>query len=60
MHEIIKDDSKTVMIVSHSMSTIKELCDEVLWLNDGVLMERGDTETVTNHYEDFMQKLGKK
>ena len=60
MHEIIKDENKTVMIVSHSMSTIKELCDEVLWLNDGVLMERGDTETVTKHYEEFMKNLGKK
>ena len=60
MHEIIKDENKTVMIVSHSMSTIKELCDEVLWLNDGVLMERGDTETVTAHYEEFMKNLGKK
>lgn len=59
MHEIIQDESKTVIIVSHSMSTIKELCDEVLWLNDGVLMERGDTETVTKHYEEFMEKLGK-
>ncbi len=59
MHEIIQDESKTVIIVSHSMSTIKELCDEVLWLNDGVLIERGDTETVTKHYEEFMEKLGK-
>lgn len=59
MHEIIRDKTKTVIIVSHSMSTIKELCDEVLWLNDGVLMERGDTATVCEHYEEFMEKLGK-
>ena len=57
MQEIIKDDSKTVIIVSHSMGTIKDLCDEVLWINDGVMMEYGDTKTVTEHYEEFMKNL---
>lgn len=60
MQEIIKDDSKTVIIVSHSMGTIKDLCDQVLWINDGVVMEIGDTDTVTQHYEEFMQKLDTK
>ena len=57
MQEIIKDDTKTVVIVSHSMGTIKDLCDMVLWINDGIVMEIGDTNTVTQHYEQFMQKL---
>lgn len=57
MQEIIKDDTKTVVIVSHSMGTIKDLCDMVLWINDGIVMEIGDTNTVTQHYEEFMQKL---
>ena len=57
MQEIIKDESKTVIIVSHSMGTIKDLCDEVLWINDGVMMEHGDTKTVTDHYEEFMKNL---
>ena len=60
MHEIIKDENKTVMIVSQSINTIRELCYKVIWLNDGVLMERGDTETVTAHYEEFMKNLDKK
>ena len=57
MQEIIKDDSKTVIIVSHSMGTIKDLCDEVLWINDGVMMEHGETKTVCDHYEEFMKNL---
>lgn len=60
MQEIIKDDTKTVIIVSHSMGTIKDLCDMVLWINDGIVMEIGDTNTVTQHYEEFMQKLDNK
>lgn len=60
MQEIIKDDTKTVIIVSHSMGTIKNLCDEVLWINDGIVMESGKTEPVIEHYEKFMQKLNNK
>lgn len=60
LKEIIQDENKTVLIVSHSMGTIKELCDSVLWINDGVVMEEGDTETVCQHYEEFMQKLNEK
>lgn len=60
MKEIIQDENKTVLIVSHSMGTIKELCDEVIWINDGVLVEKGDTETVTQHYEEFMKNLNEK
>lgn len=60
MKDIIQDENKTVLIVSHSMGTIKELCDEVIWINDGVLVEKGDTETVTQHYEEFMKNLNEK
>ena len=34
MKELISDEHRTVLIVSHSLGTIKQLCDEVLWLND--------------------------
>ena len=57
MQEIIKDEKKTVILVSHSMSTMKDLCDEILWLNDGKVMEIGDTNTVISHYEEFMKNL---
>jgi len=29
MKELISDDKRTVLIVSHNMGTIKELCDSV-------------------------------
>ena len=35
MRELISDANRTVVIVSHSLSTIRELCDEVLWLHEG-------------------------
>lgn len=59
MNEIIKDETKTVVIVSHNMSTMRELCDKILWLNDGVVMEIGDTNDVISHYEEFMKTSNK-
>lgn len=59
MKEIIRDDTKTVIIVSHSMGTIKDLCDEVLWVNEGKVMELGEPAIIIEHYEEFMKKLNK-
>ena len=54
MKELISDDHRTVIIVSHSLGTIKELCDEVLWLNDGEVVEIGPPEEIIPKYEKFM------
>jgi len=55
MKELISDEHRTVVIVSHSMSTIRELCDKVLWINDGKQMAYGDTDEVIDKYEEFMK-----
>ena len=57
MKELISDDSRTVIIVSHSLGTIKELCDEVLWLNEGEVMMKGPASEVIPKYEEFMKSL---
>jgi teichoic acid transport system ATP-binding protein len=54
MKELISDSHRTVIIVSHSMSTLRELCDEILWINDGEQVEIGATEEVIARYEEFM------
>ena len=40
----------TVLYVSHSTDSIKKLCDRVVWLQRGKVVEIGDAETVCNHY----------
>ncbi len=57
MKELISDDTRTVIIVSHSLGTIKELCDEVLWLNGGEVMMKGPASEVIPKYEEFMKNL---
>lgn len=56
MKELISDDKRTVVIVSHSLGTIKDLCNEVLWLNDGKVVEIGKPEDVIPKYEKFMNE----
>ncbi len=57
MKELISDEKRTVIIVSHSLGTIKELCDEVLWLNDGEIKMIGKPDDVIPKYEEFMKQL---
>ena len=56
MKELISDDKRTVIIVSHSLDTILDLCDEVLWLNDGEVIEIGKPDEVVPRYQEFMSK----
>ena len=55
MKQLISDEDRTVLIVSHSSETLSELCDEVLWLHDGEVRMYGGTEEVLGAYEEFMK-----
>lgn len=56
MNSLILDKKRTVIIVSHSMETLRELCDRVLWIHDGEVQEIGEPEEVLEHYVAFMSK----
>lgn len=55
MQELILDKDRTVLIVSHAINVLRELCTKVMWLHDGVIKMIGNTEDVLNEYESFMQ-----
>lgn len=54
MKEIILDKDRTVVIVSHSIGTLRELCTEILWLHNGKLKMYGKPEKVLEEYLKFM------
>lgn len=58
MKELISDDKRTVVIVSHNSKTIIELCDKVIWLHEGLIKDEGDPEPIMNEYEQFMRNEG--
>ena len=54
MKELISNEDRTVVIVSHNSSTIRTLCDSILWLHEGRIVMQGPTEEVLPLYEEFM------
>ena len=44
----------TVLYVSHSLESIKRLCDKVIWLDHGTVLKIGDT-SICDEYEEFMK-----
>lgn len=56
MKEIISDKDKTVIIVSHSMSSLRELCDDVMWIDEGKVREYGEADTIIKHYVKYMRE----
>ena len=55
MKELISNDDRTVLIVSHNSDTIKNLCDNVLWIHDGEMKMYGTTAEVLPKYDEFMK-----
>ena len=54
MKELISDKDRTVIIVSHDLKTVSNLCTSVLWINDGELVKYGDTKEILAEYVAFM------
>lgn len=44
----------TVLMVSHSLPQIRDLCDHVVWLDHGKVIMAGDTKTVCDAYEGLI------
>ena len=59
MKEMIGGGTTTIL-VSHSLSQIRALCNKILWLDKGKQIKFGDdVENICNHYETFLaQKSG--
>jgi ABC-type polysaccharide/polyol phosphate transport system ATPase subunit len=46
----LHDSGRTIVLVSHSMSDIREMCDHALWLDSGVPRVVGPAEQVVRQY----------
>ena len=52
MMELIADNSRTVIIVSHSADVLKRLCNRAIWINKGEIVKQGDVNEVMEAYEN--------
>ena len=46
----LMDGGTTVLLVSHSIPQIRELCDKAIWIDNGSLREIGEVNKVCDHY----------
>ena len=45
----------TTILVSHSMSQIRSICNKVLWIEQGEMMGIGNTKEICDKYEIYME-----
>jgi len=51
-----KAEGKTIVFVSHALETVKKLCQRTMLLNEGRIVNIGDTEKVINDYLALLQQ----
>jgi lipopolysaccharide transport system ATP-binding protein len=56
MREKIRSN-KTVVLVSHNLKTLRDLCDRAVWIEEGVSRAEGDVTTVLHTYHTHMKAL---
>lgn len=47
--------TQTVVFVSHSATQVRRLCERVVWMDDGKLVEVGEAARVTQAYISYLQ-----
>lgn len=52
----IKNKGTTIVIVSHSMDQIEQICERCLWIKDGIICEEGPSGIVNQKYVSFMRQ----
>lgn len=55
MKQLISSRNRTVVIVSHNLGTLEELCDRVMWMHEGKIQEIGEPKKVLDDYREFMK-----
>lgn len=46
----VAGEGRTVLFVSHNMGAVQSLCPRCIWLNDGSIVEAGETSKVVSNY----------
>ena len=51
----LRDSARAMFLVSHGLSSIKEMCNEAIWLDKGQLMMHGEPDQVVKAYLKFVK-----
>lgn len=50
----IKEKGSTIVIVSHSLDQIEQICDRTIWIHEGIIREDGSPKEVHAKYIEYM------
>ncbi|HYP44018.1 MAG TPA: ABC transporter ATP-binding protein [Propionibacteriaceae bacterium] len=51
----LRESARAMFLVSHGLNSIREMCNEAIWLDHGQLMMRGDPNEVIDAYMAFVK-----
>ncbi|WP_395546968.1 MULTISPECIES: ABC transporter ATP-binding protein [unclassified Lacrimispora] len=51
----IKRNGTTIVIVSHSLNQIEEICEESIWIKEGLIQMKGEPKLVHKQYLEYMK-----
>ena len=51
----LRESARAMFVVSHGLDSIKEMCNEAMWLDRGKLMMRGEPADVVDSYMKFVK-----
>jgi ABC-type polysaccharide/polyol phosphate transport system ATPase subunit len=54
MRELV-EEARTIVIVSHALATISDLCDSAIWMHKGRILAYGEPEKIVEEYLKFLE-----
>ena len=48
-------EARTIVIVSHALQTVNDLCDSAIWLHKGTMLSKGNPEAIVDEYLKFLK-----
>lgn len=52
-----KKQGKTILFVSHDVYSVRNFCDQAIWMMNGQVHQWGEVNTVVEQYEEYMNRL---
>ena len=56
----LREQADTIFFVSHSMTSVRETCDRVVWLDEGRVRADGSPDEIIGEYERFYGITGRR
>lgn len=49
-----RNDGRTIVLVTHDLGSVRNMCDRAIWLKNGVVVEEGDPAELVDSYTEAM------